>query len=150
MDFTPANTLAGMARDLKISRPTLYNKLKAFDLTTNDVLNNDYLALRVYASTDPKYLLILEDMLKKVHAPVATQPTTPGERLNRATITRFSKQSGISLSAIDRELLAMIMGSYKDLVAAYKDLQRVKYLKSACDASGVTWEQLTNFAKRKS
>ena len=106
--------------------------------------------LTLYRSFDTKYHSVEPENIQPAKNEfIASLPERPENHLNRATIARFSKQSEIPVNQLDRVLLAMVIGSYRDPVTVYKDLQRMKWIKAACEASGITWQQLTNFAKRK-
>lgn len=148
MNFTPAKTIAGISRELGVSRQTIYLKLDELKLAPKDVLLNRINALKLYASVNTKYLLLLADELQKPSIEVS-DVLSPADNLNRVTVYRFSKDSGIPVDQLDRVLLAKLVGSHRDPVTAYKDLLKFKQLKHACMLSGTTWEQLHNFAKHK-
>ena len=150
MNFKPAKTIAGIARELGVSRTTIYNKLTELKLTRKIVFGNVFAMLTLYKSLSDAYNNVdAEDIEPAKNQFIASLPDRPENHLNRATLSRFAKQAEISIKDIDRVLLAMLVGSFKNPVSAYKDLLKFKQLKQACMASGLTWDQLHEFAKRK-
>ena len=67
--------------------------------------------------------------------------------MKRSTVDRFSKESGIPKDQIDFEILNILAGYDKDIVAAYKQLKKFYLIRDAAKESGKSFDDVLNWFK---
>ena len=64
--------------------------------------------------------------------------------MKRSTVERFSKESGIPKDQIDFEILNILAGYDKDVVAAYMEIKKFRVLRDLAKKKGKSFQDIVD------